>query len=239
MQKDPQGRTPLSFAAQHGHLDVLKLLVKSKRVDLLYVDKKGRNAHSWAAANRDASGLRYLIKQCREGIDVEDVDGWAPMASAYNPPGYLGNVIALLQTGRVDVNRKDRVLGRTYLSLAASYNYPQIASELLRIDGIDVECRDFGGSTPLSDAVGKGSIEILRRLLETKSVDVNSRDNHGLTPLAYAAREGHMGAVRELLAVPGIDAYAKDDNGRTPLEIAKAFEHDDLVAVFREWGITQ
>ena len=237
MQKDLHDRTPVSYAAQYGHLEVLKLLIKSKRVDLLDVDKNGRNAHSWAAEQRNSNVLRYLIKQCQDGADVEDVDGWSPMAWTFEKPGYPENARALLQTGRVDVNRQDRVNGRTFLSLAASYDYPQMVSMLSSIDGIQLECRDFSGRTPLSDAAGRGSIEIIRLLLETGVVDVNSRDNNGCTPLSWACREGHGEAVEELLLVSNVDAASKDDSGRTALNIAQAFGHDDLVSVFQRKGI--
>ena len=233
-QKDPRGRTPLSYAAQHGHLDVVKLLVKSGRVDLLDRDHNRRNAHSWAAAQRESSVLRYLLKECPAGADVEDIDGWTPLAWALDPPGYPDNILALLQLGAVDVNHKDGIHGRTCLSWAASYGYTQIVRYLLRIDGIELGSRDVNGGTPLSDAAACGNAEIIRLLVGTNSVDVNSRDNNGRTPLSWAAREGHGEAVRTLLSVPAIDGYSQDNAGQTPLDVAKEFGHEDIVLALQQ-----
>ncbi len=234
-QKDLRGRTSLSYASQHGHLSVVKLLVESKLANPLDQDHDGRNAHSWAATQRESSVLRYLIRQCRQGADVPDRNGWTPLAWALDPPGYIENMLLLLRLGCVDVNRKDSVHGRTFLSWVASYGYTQVARQVLQLKGVELESRDVNGRTPLSDAAGSGNADIVHLLIETGMVDVNSRDKHGRTPLSWAAREGYGNVVKLLLSIPAVDLNSRDSAGQTALDVAKKFEHEDILSMLEQW----
>ena len=237
-QKDVRGRTPLSYAAEHGHLDVLKIILRSGLVNLLDEDFDGRNAHSWAAAQPKTSVLRYLIDKCRKGADIADHDGWTPLAWALDPPGYPNNILALLNSGAVDVHHKDGVRGRTTLIWAASYGYTQIVRHLLGSNGIELDCRDIDGRTPLSEAAASGAIDIVRLLIDTNVVDVNSRDNNGRTPLSWAAREGRVEVASMLLLNPAIDEHAKDNSGQTPLDVAKKFGREDVLLVLQRRSVS-
>ena len=177
--------------------------------------------------------LRYLIKKCRQGADVPDRDGWTPLAWALDPLGYVEDMLLLLQLGRVDVNRKDGVYGRTFLSWVASYGYTQVARQVVRLKGVELESRDVNGRTPLSDATASGSVDIVRLLIETDRVDLNSRDKHGRTPLSWAVREGHGDAVRLLLSIPAVDRDSRDCVGQTALDVAREFQREDIVSMLQ------
>ena len=226
--RDSRGKTPLSYAAQYGHLEVVRLLVRSKCIDISVRDDDGRNALSWAAAQRTYSVLHYLLKHDQAGADTEDRDGWTPLAWALNPPGYPDNIFCLIQSGLVNVNRKDRVHSRAPLSWAASYGYSSIVCTFLLVESIDLETRDNSGRTPLSHAASNGNIDVLRLLIETNHVDVDSKDAGGRTPLSWAAGEGRLEVVKELLSHPSVKVRSQDKYGRTALDFARAHGRENV-----------
>lgn len=229
-QKDFAGRTPLSYAAQHGHVHVVKELIETGHADPLGKDEDGRNAHSWAAVHRSSAVLRYLTREFPQGADSPDKDGWTPLAWAFDSPRYPENMLLLLRHGHIDMKQRDNVHGRTILSWAASYGATQMASELVQIEGVDIEARDVNGQTPLSEAAGSGSFEIVRLLIATGRIDVNSRDQQGQTPLSWAARNGHGEVVKLLLSCPAIVLDARNKSGETPLDIARKIGRTEIIS---------
>ena len=234
-QPDLAKRTPLSYASQHGHLSVVRKLIEDGHANPLIKDKDGRNAHSWAAMLRNSNVLRYLTRKFPAGADVPDHNGWTPLAWALNPPGYPENILVLLRHGHVDVERKDAVSGRTVLSWIASYKYPQIASELIEFEDLDLDTTDLGGRTPLSEAAGSGSLEIVELLMATGRVDVNSRDLRGHTPLSWAARSGNAEIVKLLLSDPAVSVDVKSSAGETALDLAKKFNQIETVELLENF----
>lgn len=201
---DLSARTPLLWAVHNMHLPIVKLLIESGRADISVRDKTGRNVVSWAAERRDRSLLHYLIKRCPKEVDVADEQGWTPLAWTLNPPGYLDNALLLLQSGHVDINYRD-IKGRSLLSFAAGWGYPSIAATFLRFPGIDPNCVDSDGNTPIFEAVRNNNVEMMKVFLDAEGVDVNFRDRSGKTPLAIAAAAGKYDIVKLLLSVDGID----------------------------------
>ena len=239
-QKDLAGRTPLLYAAQHGHLPVIKMLINVGHDDPLGQDSLGRNAHSWAAPLRNANVLRYLTRKYPAGADVPDHNGWTPAAWTLDHPTRPENLIILLRHGKIDVNRRDGTNGRSLLSWIASYGVDskaqvRMVEALVHHDGTDLEARDAGGRTPLSEAAGAGSLEVARMLIATGKVDVNARDQHGQTPLMWATRGGYDDMVQLLLACPDIDVDVKDGHGVAAMEIASRFGRGEITAVLERW----
>ena len=63
----------------------------------------------------------------------------------------------LLETGKVDVDSKDKDYGRTPLSWAAAGGHEAVVKLLLETGKVDVDSKDRYGRTPLSWAAGKGT----------------------------------------------------------------------------------
>lgn len=179
--------------------------------------------------HRSPDLLRYLLKKIPRGADVPDGNGWTPMAWTLDPPGYPENMLLILRYGDVNVNKRDDVHGRTLLSWIASYGYTRMASEIMRLEGIDLEARDVDGRTPLSEAAGSGSLEIVQMLLDTMKVDINSRDQHLQTPLSWAARGGHCEIVKRLLTDPTISISVPNRLGQTAYDLAKDHGHEEIM----------
>ena len=220
---DKDERTPLSWAVEEGALSVIKGLIRSRRVIIRRKDGKGRVTISYAAQHGHLDVVRLLLKSQLEQASVRDNVGWTPLAWAMNPPGYLENVTELLQSRTIDINRKDKVRGRTPLSLAATYGSPSIARLLSCTRGIHLDSRDATGRTPLSHAAGSGNIDVVSLLLSREDVDINSSDDDGCTPLSWVAREGCCEVIPLLLFNPNIDCLLRDGLDRLPHEVNLAY----------------
>ncbi|KAL4891361.1 hypothetical protein BDV59DRAFT_194328 [Aspergillus ambiguus] len=149
-----------------------------------------------AALSREDPMAKRGRMLCQQGIDFPDSDDTL-MAS------YLGLtpiVELLLDTGRVDVESKDSMYGRTPLSFAAEHGHERIVKLLLDTGRVDIESKDSDrGQTPLSFAAEYGHERIVKLLLDTGRVDVESKDSkYGRTPLSFAAARGHEGVVKLL-----------------------------------------
>ena len=96
---DAHGRTPLSWAAQYGHLEVVKLLVE-KDAEIETKDSKyGQTPLSWAAENGHLEVVKLLVEKDAE-IENTDTDGRTPLSWAA-AKGHLEVVKLLEEKGAV------------------------------------------------------------------------------------------------------------------------------------------
>ncbi len=84
--------------------------------------------------------------------------------------------------------------------------------------GVNVDCRDEMGWTPLISAAFDINTEILGILLRS-GADVNAKDEYGFTALMIASDKLNVDAVRMLLR-NGAQVHARDNNGFTALHSA-------------------
>ncbi len=91
---------------------------------------------------------------------------------------------------------------------------------LVEEDKIDVNFRNYYGSTALYYASAKGQIKVVRYLVEKAKADINTKNNLGLTPLHYACEKGQIKVVRYLVEKAKADINAKSNTGLTPLHYA-------------------
>jgi len=71
--KDGNGRTPLSYAAEHGHEAVVKLLLETEGVDINVKDEGyGRTPLSYAAEHGHEAVVKLLLADSRVDVDTKD-----------------------------------------------------------------------------------------------------------------------------------------------------------------------
>jgi ankyrin repeat protein len=213
--RDLLDRTPLSHAAERGHLGVAKLLLeKGAEVDLSDCHQgMSPLAH---ACHRGYKAVVTLLLD--HGADVNfrgRLSGRSPLSYAAQR-GHLGIVELLLERGaEVDPKSED---GTTPLSCPAEEGHEAVAAFLLE-NGADVQWKDnLTNRTLLSHASQWGRLGIAKLLLE-RGAEVDSKSACGRTPLSYAACEGNEAAVA-LLLEHGADIEWRDDDGQTPLSIS-------------------
>jgi len=130
--------------------------------------------------------------------------------------------------------------GRTLPFLAIMYNKPSILKFLLtlppeRMPNVNLASRT--GNTPLHAAANLSRLDLVNRLLEYPQTDPNvvNVNCDGSTPLHIAVMHGNSSIVRSLLKA-GADASLKMGDA-TPLTLAKEMDQEEVVKVFKSFGI--
>jgi hypothetical protein len=136
----PHDRTPLSWAAENGDTDVVKLLLDTGEVD---VDAKnvqnGRTALSYAAESGHVAVVKSLLETGRVDVDAKDRQNRRTALSYAAQNGHEAVVKLLLNTGKVDVDIKDIQHGRTALLYASENGHEAVVKLLLESGKIDAE----------------------------------------------------------------------------------------------------
>ncbi|XP_054706128.1 ankyrin repeat and SAM domain-containing protein 3-like [Uloborus diversus] len=108
---------------------------------------------------------------------------------------------------------------------------------LLAEAGIDVNCRNERGQTPLIFTVlaiedcSRSRTKLVKLFLES-GADPNATDWKGMTVLMHASALGQVDTVKCLLEYIITNPCVTDANGNTALMYAASHGHDEVVAVF-------
>ena len=238
------GMTPLHYAADEGHTEVVELLI-ANGVEVNGKDEDGRIPLHFAANSGHKEVVELLIANGAD-VNARDDDGGTPLDYTDDETADLlrkhdgktgdwfkagesihmavgvGHIEAVKQhlAAGTDVNAKNEWEG-TPLHMAAYEGEKEIA-ELLIANGADVNAKDRGGFMPLDVAIINENTEIVD-LLRKHDGKSGAEDS-----IQVAASVGNIEAVKQHLAA-GADVNAKDDWGMTPLFYAAAEGHKEIV----------
>ncbi|KAH6894599.1 hypothetical protein B0T10DRAFT_536696 [Thelonectria olida] len=176
--KDKYGWTPLSHAAQNGHVAIVKLLLKEGAdQDIRY--RESRYFSISRAAKKGHKAIVKLLVEKEANLYTKDDPGQTILSYAVS----LGEraIVKLLLKKQADINTKD-ASGWAPLSRAITSGRKEIAKLLLK-KGADLNAKDEHGWTPLFWAIETRNVSTLKLLLE-KGADPN-----GMT---LAGRHCHM-----------------------------------------------
>lgn len=221
--------TGLHTAAQAGHLDAVRLLLK------FGADPNAREAGDntyplhWAAAGRHVEVVRALLDAGGDvhgaGDDHElDVIGWATF---FHTPG--GEPGEAPETARLLLKRG----ARHHVISAISMNDKAALRALAKSDTKALErrmSRFENGSTALHLALALGRYPLVTLLIQ-RGADLEGKDRHGHTALEAAMLHGDQKGVRILKQAgarepkripkaqikPGLQANASSVSGVTPM----------------------
>ena len=188
---------------------------------------------SLAADKGHAETCQMLLDQGR------DVNKWAsnadPPLHAACEKGHSKIVEMFLAVNDIEVNNWGQ---RTALNIAIECNHLKAVKMLLDASGIQVNCADDEGWTPLTTACREGHSKAVKMLLAVEGIQVNQADPwDGRTPLSTACQGGHSKVVKILLAVEGIQVNQANKKGFTPLMTALNQSHIDIVMQLFQHGI--
>jgi ankyrin repeat protein len=208
--------TPLTIAAHHGHLEVVRILLLDTRIEVNAEGPSGRAALSYAAGNSHLEIFQMLFSRNDCQPEHEDNNLWTALFWAMERDHtVIGR--ALLAHKAVDVNHVDRH-GRSILSWAAGEGFLQALEMLLKQPGVDVNLQDTRGRSPLLWAANNGQGEAIDVLMRDKyNVDRQSKDKDGRSALSLACGGGHTDCVRALIKYRCGDVNEEDVSGWTPL----------------------
>ncbi|OQU79518.1 hypothetical protein SORBI_3008G155800 [Sorghum bicolor] len=146
-----------------------------------------------------------------------------------------GNLGVLKQmASQTDLREAKDNVGRNALHFAAMKGHLEVCSFLVEELGIDVNCTNTDGVTPVKYAAATGEVGVLRYLLDHGG-DPEMPDARDTTPLHFAAEQGHCEALRLLLS-KGVDVDALHCRRLSPLLFAVGKGHDQAVNVLLEHG---
>jgi ankyrin repeat protein len=182
--KDDHSATPLLWAANKGHKDVVQVLLDYK-ADVNATDGDGHSALHYAVFN-DHLDVAVLLLANKADVKAKTSVGETPLHVAAGS-GHK-DMAELLLTNKADVAAKSNT-GLTPLHLAASNGHTDVAEVLLGKKA-EVNAKDNDGDTPLHLAAAHGFKNVAELLLTNKA-DINATDSAGETPLHYAIIRKH------------------------------------------------
>jgi cytohesin len=241
------GMTPLHYAADEGHTEVVELLIANG------ADVNAKNENGWTplhlAAYWGGKEIVELLIAAGADVNAKDMSNWigTPLDIATHPenPIDTAEIAELLRKhgGKTSEELKDLEAVKESIHAAARVGHIEAVKQHLTA-GTDVNAKGgVRGETPLHSAAGKGHKEVAE-LLIANGADVNAKDRGGFMPLDEAIinenteivdllrkHDGKSGAedsiqvaasVGNIEAVKqhlaaGADVNAKDDWGMTPL----------------------
>ncbi|HEY2982087.1 MAG TPA: ankyrin repeat domain-containing protein [Anaerolineales bacterium] len=208
---DPNGATPLMYAALYGNEAVMRVLL-DKGADSKAKSARGASALHWGI--HDIAKVRLLVSR---GCDVnaKTVEGKSPLYLAASQPGGTETVRLLLDKG-ADPNVKD-IAGRTPLMAAAVIGNVESIGVLIT-GGANVAATTQAGLTALMEAARYRNAPAVKVLIE-KGADVNTRTKRNNTAIGYAAASGDAGCVKQLLD-HGARVDVLDERNYSPLMYA-------------------
>ncbi|PON29559.1 hypothetical protein TGAM01_v201808 [Trichoderma gamsii] len=222
---DTSGLTILHYAAKHGRLEMVQLLL-DRGADLNARDLHG-STPLYHSVELDVARL-FLDR----GADIETKH--REEVTSLIKAAKLGNteMIKLLLDRRANIEARD-CHGQTPLNAATRRGQTDVI-KLLLDRSANIETKNKEARTPLLVAARDGRADVVRLLLE-RGADTESRSNSGVTPLIAAARGGRADIV-ELLLDGGAHFKRQDDSGKTPLMWAVESGKADVVEVLRNRG---
>lgn len=242
-------QTVLCWAAEHGRVDLVKVLLDTKKVVLNAQDHSrgtvpvwgsglGRSPLVWAARNGHAKVVSLLLETGEVNVESEDELGRTAFSSAARM-GHVPVFKLLLEVASVNIDSRCKE-GRTALSYAAGNGHEAIVELLLASGKVDIESSDKYGGTPLSFAVRKGHVGILKLLFgyckmkrqdQGMMVDIvfNRENCLGERPLHAAVLANAFEVVEFLLSIDEVDLEATEEMGATALDIARRRNHVILI----------
>ncbi|XP_046610474.1 serine/threonine-protein phosphatase 6 regulatory ankyrin repeat subunit B isoform X1 [Neodiprion virginianus] len=236
--------TPLQLAAEGGHAEVVRALVRAgascadeNRAGFTAVHLAAQHGHGQVLeVMRSSQSLRISSKKL--GVTALHVAAYFGQADTVREllTHVPGTVKSDPPTGGSLVGELGSESGMTPLHLAAYSGNENVVRLLLNSAGVQVEAATTeNGFNPLHLACFGGHITVVGLLLSRSAELLHSADRHGKTGLHIAATHGHYQMVEVLLG-QGAEINATDKNGWTPLHCAARAGYLDVVKLLVESG---
>ncbi|KAL2857373.1 ankyrin repeat-containing domain protein [Aspergillus pseudoustus] len=190
-----------------------------------------------AVRSRSAGVVKLLMATGRVDVDfAESFNRVTPLATAA-ANGDVEIARELIESGRVDVNKKD-LHGQTPLFRAAKDGRVSVVELLLAQEGILLESPDFKGERAFTAAIRGRHTKVVELFFKRDDIAWDIPNRHGESPLLVAASVNEETIVERLLD-KGARIDCKDEHGRTPFAWAKWWQNEEMEKILGEYTVRQ
>jgi serine/threonine-protein phosphatase 6 regulatory ankyrin repeat subunit B len=232
--RDKHGREPMSYAAQKGHITVVKLLLHH------IPSRPSRDKPPCTRSSTARPKTNTIVQHLSQHVSrkyrprVAALDNLHRSALSYAAENGHTKVVDLLLNWGANPRKPEEQADRTALSYAVEKGHTDIARLLLQ-KRASVKTFDAFGMQPLHYAAREGHLEILRMLQKAGARCQSDTKHSKETPLHLAAKNGHEQTV-QLLLQNGANCNSTDDFKRTPLHGAANKGHEGTVLLLLRHG---
>ncbi|CAI7600315.1 unnamed protein product [Penicillium pancosmium] len=218
-------RTPVMRALIYSSSAVLKLLLKSSRLDINVQNREHESALWCAVKYGSCSTLRPILELTDCAVDLRHQRGQTALHLAVWW-GKIGLAELLLSKGS-DPYSPDEI-GSSPWAWAARYNRPSMRAVFLKGQDYFHLVQDNFDEPALHQAILHGSVDAVNVLLRQKRPGVATIDSHGATALHLAVHSRRLEVVDLLLQHPHSDVNCVDNAGKTPLWWSMFLSYDEI-----------
>ncbi|MDY7576248.1 ankyrin repeat domain-containing protein [Actimicrobium sp. CCI2.3] len=221
------GMTPLMFAVQAGHCELIKMLLDTGRVQCNAIDTYGCTALHSAAKIGNTEIIDLLLKagSAMEAVTPEGLNA-LHCATMF---GHAGAVSMLMERSAGQLNIQASMLGWDALHIAAHQGNHEVVAALVAHAGVDVNRTTSSGNTALRMAAIEGHGLAVRALLDVPDIAPDARSELGESALHCAVRVGAEDVVVALVGARGVDVNAVTNEGESALHLAINADHLTIV----------
>jgi ankyrin repeat protein len=216
--------------SKRGDFENLEFLIRSG-FDVNILNNQNRNALHYAVLTPSNTNVINLLITSGVDINGKDINGATPLHLA-NKIKNCDNIELLIKRGAniFAVNQR----GRNALHFAVTVPSNADVITLLVGEGVDIDCRDATGFTPLHLAYKREMFDNVRALV-TLGANVDTVDDKQRSLLHRAALSPVAEAI-ELLIDKAANVNARDISGITPLHLAYGQGNVDVVKILIDRG---
>ncbi len=249
--ENQEGHTPLCFALEGNHFEVIAQLVnKGANVDCItYIHNIDRPLRG-ALQEKAYTCIAAMVRKGNVSVDLysKDAEGQTLLDCALQTDHPL-SIRHLLwkESGDNWINYIDQD-GTPLLHHTILGNHPKLLEALLANSTLNVNAQDAAGKSALQLAVEQGLLTVVQQLLAVSGIDVNQKDNEGQTALYTAVAHERMKIAEVLMKLPAIEVLEGNEYNQTLLEAAfeknyisfikKLFDAEEDVNVKNDWSNT-
>ena len=264
-KKTKNGENCLILAAQKGHVDLCKRLVRKYSFDINIVDRSGQSSLHSSARNgnyqlfqfflsmgsninqRTNSGGNCLLLAAQSGcmdlcktlIEKYNFDIHATDNSGKNSLHYCaesGNYKLFQYFIDMGININQKTNnGKNCLILAAEKGYADLCKALVTKYSFDIHIVDFSGQSSLHSSAINGDYQLFQYFLSMGS-DINQRTNSGKNCLLLAAEAGCIELSKTLVEKYDFDIYKTDNSGKSVFHFTAENGNFELFQYFINMG---
>jgi ankyrin repeat protein len=256
-QLDRSGKSATFYAAENGHLEVLRFLtiadvehkcgcgksmlhkaayaghyevvkfLVERGADVRATARNGGTPLHLAASEGCGDVVRFLVERGAE-LTVTSNDGSTPLHSAAR--WNHEEVVRFLVDKGADLEAT-KINQRTPLHLAVRHRHPNLAKTLVEL-GADLTAIDSHEQTPLHMAASNAPYDLVMFLLERFANRTGKVAPDQAMP-SKAVQSRHLEFMKNLLELNTASPEAEENSLEFPKEVAE-YGHDDLVLLLRE-----